>query len=400
MKSTPWFIGGIVLIIGVAGVAFLYAPEKSDADIAKETERIVTFCAQTDDHQKCYEQEVPVLYGAYAIPDLFEIIRRIRTADPTYQFCHVLAHKLGEAVVAENPDAWMDAIPLNPADGMCSNGFIHGVVGGRFRAEVLDDATLASLKPDFSRACEARDDWQPSPLDQAICYHGMGHLYMFITDAEVRKALSVCEETTDPPGNPDFRQVCREGVFMQIYQPLEPDDFLMLERMTVKPSTTTVRQFCALYSDRTEYEGACLRESWPFFRKEVVSGTGVGQFCSEQPNTVEEENCYHSATAIIGRMSLGKPERAARACEHLPDTWRHLCFATAATAVIEESRDAAEAAISLCGRAPSDVAQRCLRTLASRAHFVFGADESRKQAFCGEMPREWQAECSRIEIGL
>ena len=49
----------------------------------------------------------------------------------------------------------------------------------------------------------------------------------------------------------------------------------MIERMTVKPMKETVREFCAAYRDVPEYEGACLRESWPFFREEITTGTGV-----------------------------------------------------------------------------------------------------------------------------
>src|SRR3989344_3814855 len=189
--------------------------------------KIVHDCAQARDRSACYEAEVPTLYPQLSVAQVFDIVREIRREDPSYQFCHVLAHKIGERVVAEDPERWIDAIPLNPPDGLCSNGFIHGVVGGRFRAEVLDDETLEKLIPDFSRACEPRKGWQPSSLDQAICYHGIGHLYMFVTDADIPKALSLCERTargSDPER--DFRRVCREGVFMQIYQPLEPDDYL------------------------------------------------------------------------------------------------------------------------------------------------------------------------------
>jgi hypothetical protein len=143
----------VVLALAFAGCVGLYifAP-RSAADAGA----IVNECAKESDSVECYERVVPALYPAYSIPEVFDILREIRTIDPTYQFCHVLSHKLGEKVVAENPAAWIDAIPLNPGDGMCSNGFIHGVVGGRFRADVLDKEMLEALLPDFRVACEAR----------------------------------------------------------------------------------------------------------------------------------------------------------------------------------------------------------------------------------------------------
>lgn len=381
--------GVLSLVMMVVALVFF----GGQAQVFAHVDRIVATCSQEGDRNACYEREVPALYPEYSIPELFDIVREIRAKDPRYQFCHVLAHKLGEAVVAEDPNNWLNAIPLNPGDGICSNGFIHGVVGGRFRAEVLDETTLTSLYSDFRQACEPHAGWQPSPLDQAICYHGMGHLYVFITDADLRRALEVCEATADPAGLPDNRQVCREGVFMQIYQPLEPDDFLMIERMTVKPTKETVREFCAAYDDVPEYEGACLRESWPFFREEITTGTGVEAFCSGQPNVAEERNCYQSATAIIGRMSLDDSDKAARACNAIPEVWQALCFTAVATAVVEEDRGRGEKAVALCQKANDAVANECLTTIASRASWIYGSNREGMQKFCAALPTKYQAVC-------
>lgn len=382
----------VLAIVVLSGIALYLKDGTPKVEASIMAAEMVAKCAQ--DGGSCYEAEVPELYPTYSIPEIFEIIRHIRGRDQNYQFCHVLAHKLGEIVVAEDPNQWMKAMPLNPNDGMCSNGFVHGVVGGRFRAEVLDDETLATLISDFRRACEPHDDWAPTPLDQAICYHGMGHLYVFITDADLKKALTICEQTAVSEKS-DYGQVCREGVFMQIYQPLEPDDFLMIERMEVKPSTTTVRQFCKAYSENPKYEGACLRESWPFFREEIVRGDGVDTFCSGQPNEQEETNCYRSATAIIGRMSLSNSRGAANACAALQEKYRALCFTTIATAVLEENRTDVAKAIEVCDMSTGSVKNECFSDLARRSRFIYGANESQRMRFCDALPSEHQANCRR-----
>ncbi len=359
---------------------------------ATEAKRILRDCAQGGDRAACYEAEVSELYPRLSVPNVFEVVRDIRRSDASYQFCHVLAHKVGERVVAEDPDKWIDAIPLNPSDGLCSNGFIHGVVGGRFRAEVLDDATLQKLLPDFRRACEPRKGWTPSNLDQAICYHGLGHLYDFITNADLPKALDICTRTTSQ----QYRRVCIEGVFMQIYQPLEPDDFLMIEQMPVKPTKDTVRQFCARFGDTPAYEGACLRESWPLHAG-MTDGTGVEAFCSNQPNAEEEVACYESSTAIIGRLSLGNPEKAASACNELPEGRRSLCFGTAAQAVLEENREDVSKAISLCVLAGDSIARGCMIKLAEQATFIFGQNEREITAFCSALPTSLQGSCTSLD---
>ncbi|MSU74071.1 hypothetical protein EXS56_02945 [Candidatus Kaiserbacteria bacterium] len=358
--------------------------------LSKETPslKIVHDCAEAKDHSACYEAEVSALYPKLSVVHIFDVVREIRREDPSYQFCHVLAHKIGERVVAEDPERWIDAIPLNPSDGLCSNGFIHGVVGGRFRAEVLDDATLQKLLSDFRRACEPRKGWSPSSLDQAICYHGLGHLYDFITNANLPKALDICTQTTTQT----YRRVCIEGVFMQIYQPLEPDDFLMIEQMPVKPTKDTVRQFCARFADTPAYEGACLRESWPLHAG-MTDGTGVKSFCSDQPNAAEETACYESATAIIGRLSLGSSEKAASACEKLPQKWQDICFRTAAQAVLEENRDDASKSIALCALAQGPLVRSCMLSLATQAAFIFGQNRSELNAFCAALPADIRGQC-------
>lgn len=383
-----------VFVLGVLSMFFFMQTHAASVELT--TSAIVSTCGGgPDDHAPCYESEVSQLYPEFSVPQIFEIIRHIRREDPSYQFCHVLAHKIGERVVAENPDRWIDAIPLNSSDGLCSNGFIHGVVGGRFRAEVLDDVTLQKLLPDFRRACEPRTGWSPSSLDQAICYHGLGHLYDFITNANVPKALDICTQTTTEL----YRRVCVEGVFMQIYQPLEPDDYLMIEQMPVKPTKGTVRRFCAKFEDTPTYEGACLRESWPLHTG-MFDGTGVESFCSNQPDATEETACYQSASSIIGRLSLGNPEKAASACEQLPQKRQDMCFSTVAQTFLEENRTDASKAIGFCTRAKASPAQRCMESLVDQASFIFGQNKSEMKEFCAALPADMQVLCEQIRVPI
>ncbi|MCE9541466.1 hypothetical protein K8R03_02805 [Candidatus Kaiserbacteria bacterium] len=391
MTDKKYIVGGLAALAIIMSVfAFWSLRSVGTGSLEARANAIVTTCKTQTDPSACYEKEVPALYPGVAVPQLFDIIRIIRQKDPSYQFCHVLAHKIGEKVVAEDPNRWVDAIPMNPTDGLCSNGYIHGVVGGRFRAEVLDDSTLQKFLPDFRRACEPHNGWNPSNLDKAMCYHGMGHLYDFITNADLKKALALCEETTSD----DFHRVCREGVFMQIYQPLEPDDYALIAQMPVKPTADTVRQFCAAFRSNPAYEGACLRESWPLHAG-MTDGTGVESFCSGQPNAEEETACYQSATAIIGRMSLGDPAKAADACGKLPSERQDLCFKTTAQAVLEENRNDASKAISLCARAPGSIARNCMETLTMQAPFIFGQNSDELQRFCAALPADMRSQCGR-----
>ncbi len=350
---------------------------------------ITQACAKTGaDHSACYESEVPNLYPKLGVAQIFDIVRAIRVDDPSYQFCHVLGHKIGERVVSEDPNNWVDAIPLNPSDGLCSNGFIHGVIGGRFSAEVLDDATIQKFLPDFIRACAPHDAWHPSDLDRAICYHGMGHLFDFITNADIPKALGLCANVA--PDN--YSRVCIQGVFMQIYQPLEPDDYQLIAQMKVKPTKSTVRSFCATFKVPI-YVGSCLEESWPMFQRSIFDGTGVRTFCSGQPDATETNMCYVSMSSIIGRMSLADPSAAALACGRFPADQQQTCYNFSAQAVLEEDLNDAKKALDLCRRASGAIADSCIQTLVDHANFTFGSKTEAYNQFCRAVPSQYKSQC-------
>lgn len=383
----------VISVLALCAAIVLGIRALRPASIAGLAAKIVGDCAHQADHAACYETEIPSLYPKLDVPAIFDIVRDIRKLDTSYQFCHVLGHKIGERVVSEDPSGWVNAIPLNPSDGLCSNGFIHGVVGGRFRAEVLDDATIQKFLPDFKIACAAHDRWQPSDLDRAICYHGMGHLFDFITNADIPKALSLCSSVA--PEN--FKRVCVQGVFMQIYQPLEPDDYALIEQMPLKPSTTTVARYCRHFASDPMAEGSCIEESWPLRTRQILDGTGVAGLCALEPNAEETDSCYIAMSSIIGRLNLGSSggAAAASACDKFPSERQAQCYAYSAEAVLEESRADASPAIALCTRAASPETQsQCLSMLIQHASFMFGTNRSQMSGFCDALPQPYKAQCA------
>ena len=377
----------VSMFVLALGSLFLWASISNAGSVEKYGQTIVETCTQEEVSSECYEREIPKLYPQLSVDKVFDVVRYIRRNDMSYQFCHVAAHFVGERVVADDPNSWTSSMRLNPSDGLCSNGFIHGVIGGRFRADVLTDETLEHHIQDFSRACAASDGWNPSELDQAICHHGMGHLYMFITDADVEKSLSLCERTTDE----QYQRVCIEGVFMQIYQPLEPDDYVLIERLDPKPTKDTVREYCARYEE-DEHEGACLRESWPFVQEGIWDGTGISEFCSGHPNDEETQKCYVTGITIASRFSLQNDSAATDVCSYIPDEHTGLCFTTFARSLIEEDRSTGTEAVARCMSAPTQYQDVCISNLIATAHFMFG-DSSHGTSFCEAVPPTYTNSC-------
>lgn len=378
-----------LIILAIAWAGYFASVEFGTPNATWYAKSIVAECSKVQgDHSPCYESVIPNLYPRVALSEIFNIVREVRTLDPSYQYCHTLGHKIGERVVAEDPDNWLDFIPDNPSDGLCSNGFIHGVFEGRFGADVLSNATITQFMPQFAEACEPHDGWDPSSLDRAICYHGMGHLFVFITNADLPHALSLCSQITPS----DYERVCVQGVFMQIFQPLEPSDFDLIQQLPVQPNKNNVRQFCASFKNPL-YVGSCLEESWPLFTQQILNGTYVGTFCSWQPDATETDQCYISMSSIIGRETLGEPQKVVAACNNLPADRQPTCYSYSAEAALEEDLSTPQPAVSVCDLASPSVAQQCLSLLTNHAEFLFG-DKTQRAAFCALMPSDLQATCT------
>ncbi len=347
-------------------------------------------CRESPDPTVCYQSEGSKLHGAVELEKIFLIIERVRELDVRYKFCHLWGHRLGELTALENPDAWANAFALNPKNGMCSNGFIHGLIIGRFRTDTLSNEEFKKMLPEFRRACAPRSDWRPSSLDRAMCYHGMGHLFMFVTRADTGRAVDMCQSAIIGSAAPFFTR-CLEGVFMQIYQPVEPDDFDLLTYMDMVPTKETYRIFCSTQQDPMVV-GACLREAFALFREDVAQGTHVESFCAGQPSG-EVRACYETVSSIIGRVHLSVPEEARAACMRLGD-WSQECFGRVALAYIEEDREDQEGALSFCLNSPNSFKEQCLSFLFSLTDFVYQRASDRDR-LCSTLERLSGGDCTK-----
>lgn len=351
--------------------------------IEKHARALVATCAPDNPQirNECYEREGAALYGTLSVPELFDMIRRIRVLDPSYQFCHVLGHRIGELRVLDDPERWIGAIPENPKDSLCSNGFIHGVIIGRFRDDIVSDTEFNAELHNFVAACAPRAGWSPTPLDRGICYHGMGHLFSFITEVDLPRALRMCRIIASGEAS-QYLRVCQEGVFMQIYQPLEPDDFELLTHLKGgAPTRDTYRKFCARFPQDDE-RAACLREAVALFREDLRNGIGTDAFCAGHPKGYERA-CYETAITWIGRTQQTDKDAMSKACLTIKPEWQEECFGRAALAVLEESRVDIEKALDYCEAAPGELVPSCFRFLAERTAYFM--DEGGRPAFCASL---------------
>lgn len=382
----------MVVVLG-EGVLLLSAPIDSEATFRDTAAEVLGACVDAPHRPTCYERELPKLLSRISMEETFGVLRQVQQRDPAYRFCHVLAHELGGLEVAKDPGNWFDVIPRCPTDGLCSNGCVHGAAVARFSTEVLSDAEVEEVIPDLARACEAREGYAPTPLDQAMCYHGIGHMNVHITKSRITKSLEICDRVSVKDDGRDFTRLCDEGVFMQLFQPLEPEDFALIDELAVPPSRENLSSFCAAHGRTTDEEAACWREGWPFYREEINTPEGIVAFCSASPTVTATDRCYETVLSIVGRTSLDDGS-ARRICAGLPGERQGLCYSISAGAILEEDRTRTAEAARFCDEVPSRENQRtCYDRLVGIATFVFHPTDAQLPLLCEALPSPYRDRC-------
>lgn len=391
---------GTILAILFGGCAFLYVVVASFPGLSSRVARaaahvIVTHCAERNDKPLCYEENVPLLLYVSPIEGVFSVVRALQREDTSYRFCHVLGHELGAALVKQNPDQWVDLMHKNPPDGLCSNGFLHGIIVGRFNYAVLSEEQIDAIVPDFAEACERAPGWEPSDLDRAMCYHALGHVLTHLTSADLSLAADYCGAIAQRRGREAYVPTCVSGVFMQIFQPLEPEDYALIERLPVKPTKETLLTFCAAYNTEQK-RGQCFSEGWPLFRDELQTAAGTQAFCQSSKDSKIQEICYRTVFSIGARFGISNPSARVSLCEQMPKGRVPECIGILANAFIEEDRTKGADASAACALASPEYQDGCYTYLLSMMRFNLVEGSPSRQALCAALPPEYAKKCTLL----
>lgn len=386
---------GVLTGLCVAWVSTLYetsGERVSGVNVAEAAAAIVKECGEKSFRPVCYEESVPELLGDITSAEAFDLIREIRRLDPEYLYCHVLAHEIGEYEVTQDPDNWLDGLARGPVDGLCSNGYAHGAILARFNDEYFDADELEQVIPDLAIACEPREGFNPTSLNKGMCYHGMGHVLAHITNAEIERALKACDAVAIKE-NSNYGNVCDEGVYMQLFQPLEPEDFSLIELLPYEPTSENIEQFCTEFSYSEDNFATCWREAWPFFRDQFTTGDGVERYCSALPQN-EQATCLRTVFTINGRLHLGDNEKMGGVCNSASFENQAMCFSVGANAYLEESDTLVSEALRFCEYAndPS-VVDDCMGYLANISSYNYHRSSAAFTELCSSVPTHWQATC-------
>jgi hypothetical protein len=394
--------GGVV----VAGMAFFFsrfqivfhnnkpgvmAPVKAQA-LSEYADKVVKECSAASYKPGCYEEQIPKLMDAISMRDAFEVTSQVQQQDPSYAYCHVLGHKLAARETAKDPADWKDVIAMCPS-GVCSNGCIHGAFQERFRQESLSDELIAKYKPELTDICEARDNWHPTNLEQATCYHALGHLLMYITNADIAKATGLCQEmSVKDNGSRDYSQLCYDGAFMQIFQPLETEDFTLIEGK--QPKKHEMAAFCKPFTGAMREP--CWTESWPLVREQILKPEGLVQFCTNSLLLTEGDRnrCFMGMFYVVTAQLQLDDDKVENFCNGITTIRRGLCFANAASRMIETDFKNVNRAVRMCASATLDAAKReCYDELVRLSKYDFHSNSPEFLQLCNALPEPWKNNC-------
>jgi hypothetical protein len=379
---------GILLVAVVVEIFFLGGVPTKSRDLDVLARATVAKCASSNYKPTCYDDEIPKLMEQISLEDAFQVTRIIQDDDSSYRYCHVLGHKLAARETAKDPDKWQDVIKRCPS-GLCSNGCIHGAFQERFRKEVLTEAEIETLKPQFENVCENRSGFNPTGLEKASCYHALGHLFMYVTGADIHKSVALCKEMTIKPNN-DYSQLCFDGSFMQIFQPLEPDDFALIAGKEVDKDH--VKAFCDGYTGKQQ--GSCWSESWPLFREELYQPKNLIAHCSYLKGTEERKRCFNALLYVYTAQMGFDQDKVFGYCSVMPAQYSGNCFAQASSRLIETDYRNGESAVSLCEKgALYDKDNLCFKELIKYSTFNFHQGSEAFNSFCSVMPSPWKEKC-------
>lgn len=374
------------LIFGSAFVSKSYS-EKTIQEYALE---IVKLCEGVSYAPLCYDQEVPKLIDhGLSLGEVFEVVQLIQEKDTRYYYCHVLGHNISAKEAAKDPSRWFEIIRECPV-GQCSNGCLHGAFQERFRDETVSDEELVILVPQLKTVCSDSGERTFTSLERASCHHALGHLAMYVTKADVAQSITLCNEIafTD---DVSYVRSCYDGVFMQVFQPLEPEDFALVG--DIAPDTQEEsRQLCNEFiGDAKE---ACVRESWPLFLEDIKTSDGALDFCKPNESAEGFTRCFNTVMYVLTAHFEFNEERLEAVCQSFEGIYKAQCYANVASRLIEIDDSFFTRASGFCERAENaGVGERCWKELLFYSVYSTTQSSERFVAFCNALPSPWSTKC-------
>lgn len=382
------------IIIGafLSGIVSKVGQVSAQVRIEQAARAVLAVCEGAPYRPTCYEEEIPKLMDeGVSMEDAFKVTQAVQRTDPSFVYCHVLGHKLSAKEAAKDPSKWKDVAARSPI-GVCSYGGLHGAFQERFRSEWLEPAQFDSFIAEVEGVCKARKGWQPTGVQEASCMHAMGHLTMFVANGEVPNALDLCQRIVDAGGGRDSLPLCFDGVFMQMFQPLEPEDFALVEGVRPVNEADAVR-FCDVYSG--DALSSCTSERWPYSSEVLESDPqALVHYCAVAPTDTEERFCFLKMVNLMTARKQFSPQQMIEYCAPIKGWRKKSCIVNATSRMLENDLSRAGDALLMCqGETDSATAEACWQHLAVMIPYSIPNESEQFRDLCQALPAPYNEHC-------
>lgn len=367
------------LMVIFLGALLLWGPAgRTISEFAKE---IMVSCQDSPYRSTCYNELIPEYFDKVGMVDSFKLIRTVQQNDSSYGYCHLAAHELSRLAVESDRLGWRNVLNQCPQDGMCANGCLHGALITRFigAESGMSRVEIDEAVDELDGICEPRSDWDPSALDRGNCYHGLGHLAMYMTLGDIDESIEICNRFAEgTEGNMD--SLCYGGVFMQLFQPLEPEDVAMVAHIDV--SQQNFVDYCNQFpkgSGRTE----CFERGSMLFPKATTDGPTMKYFCELSGDKEIIESCYIMIFSLVGSGSDYDTGRIKSICDTVEKSRRGDCYGLSAINMIDADPAFIPRIPEICSAADDfDTRSGCLSRVAWYAPYRFNAGTANFDSLC------------------
>lgn len=213
---------------------------------------------------------------------------------------------------------------------------------------------------------------------------------MYIAKGEIPKAINLCNIIAKKDDGRDYTQLCYDGSFMQIFQPLEPEDIALVKGK--QPTKETLLSYCNHYKD--DVRSSCISESWPLFKDQLTSSQGIIDFCSMEADEKSIQRCYGAVFYVLTAQFNLDINRVEPLCSGLPSKVKATCFTDAASRFIETDYKNIDKATQLCKYSSvSDPTNECFRMLVNMSRYNFHVNSPEFFKLCNSLPDRWKKEC-------
>ncbi|TSC61886.1 MAG: hypothetical protein G01um101448_490 [Parcubacteria group bacterium Gr01-1014_48] len=301
-------------------------------------------CYAAANQNACYIQAAVTLAKRFQPSVVLQIVARNEKQPHIFQVCHEVLHFFGRAIFNRTKNV---SRALIDGDATCFAGYYHGVLEGYFLENgllgTIDDAFFAKK---ISSLCEQNDTTR-TKKDVHECLHGLGHAFMFATDADLPRSLSLCDIFPR-----DDATWCYSGVFMENSTSAtnkdHPSKYFKKDDPGYPCSILDEKYLSMCYTLQTQYvvnqNGGDWEQTFAFcqkipraYRKDCAMAIGgsisqydpdphsIKESCEKGPDSSDQKSCVDGVVGALGEHYNNPFDHVVTFCSIL-DVHKAACY--------------------------------------------------------------------------